>query len=208
MAELTEVLPEFEGFAVCYDPGANPFFKAIFVENMRLIKSVAVGVTLLKLIEDASPTFRGDFPTGVNVMAKPQKVKYVESGHKPYFGGLTAVSGPGSEKYDAPANCNHYIIGSSANAAKSPTHSTNGQGSVCDMMFTNAQFMNSRGEALRAHIVLAHELIHSYHCLYGIKKQDDEELWTSGIGVYSTETMSENVFRDQFNLTRRTAYYA
>ena len=205
MAETTEVLPDFGGFAVCYDPGLNPFFKAIFVENMRIIESCAVGKTLLKLICDALPRFRGTFPAGINVMDKPQKVKYVESGHAPMFGKI--VPAPGVNRYVAPRGCNHYIIGSSCNAALSTEDSENGQGSVCDMMFTNAQFITSKGEPARPFIVLAHELIHSYHCLYGIKKSEDEELWTTGIGAYENEPMSENVFRDQLKLPRREEYY-
>jgi hypothetical protein len=205
MAEITEVLPDFDGFAVCYDPSKNPFFKAIFIENMRLIQGCTAGKTLLKLIADARPRSRADFPPSVNVMAKPQAVKYVQSGHAPMFGSITPV--PGVDRYVAPRGCNHYIIGSSCNSAKSTQDSENGAGSVCDMNFTNAQFITSKGEQTRSHIVLAHELIHSYHCLYGIKKADDEELWTTGIGIYSAEPLCENVFRTQFGMTLRTEYY-
>jgi hypothetical protein len=206
LAEVTEVLPDFDGFGVCYDTAANPYFKAIFVENIRLIQSVRVGKKLLKLIADARPKFRGTFPIGINVMAKPQKIKYIQSGHLPYFGAIMKAP-DGVTKYDAPRGCNHYLVGSSANAAINPIDSTNSQGSVCDMMFTNAQFISSRGEQIRPHIVLAHELIHSYHCLYGIKKNDDEELWASGIGKYDQEPISENVFRKQFKIPLRTEYY-
>ena len=206
MAELQEVLPEFAGFAVRYDPSKNPFFKAIFIENMRLVKSVAVGGTLLDLIRDAKPKYRDDFPAGINVIAVPQAIKYIESGHAPMFSSIVAV--PGSDRYVAPKGCNHYVVGSSANAAVLPDESFNGKGgSVCKMLFNNAQFITSKGESVRPYLVLAHELIHSYHCLYGLKKDDDEELWTSGIGVYNDEPMSENVFRDQYKIARRTEYY-
>ncbi len=207
MAEIQEKLPDFSGFGVKYDPVKNPFFKAILVENLRIIERVAAGKQLLQLIADARPRHRADFPDGVNVFGKPKDVKYVESGHAPAFGSIVKVDGPGSAKYVAPKGCRHYIVGSSANASKSPTDSENGQGSVCDMLFTNAQFVTSKGERSAPFVVLAHELIHSYHCLYGIKKGEDEELWTTGIGTYADEALSENVFRTQFGMPPRAEYY-
>lgn len=205
MAEIMEVLPEFTGFAVRYDPGANPFFKAIMVENLRMVGSVAAGATLFKLIADAAPKSRSDFPTGVNVMCVPKPIKYVQSGFKPSMGGTIAASD--DNRHVAPNGCNHYIVGSSLNAALDPTASENGNGSVCKMMFSNAQFITSQGETARPYVVLAHELIHSYHCLYGIKKAKDEELWTTGLGIYKDDALTENVFRAQFNLAPRVAYY-
>ncbi len=122
------------------------------------------------------------------------------------FGSITPV--PGVPKYVAPKGCRHYIVGSSANAAVSPDKSYEGKGgSVCKMMFNNAQFITSKGKSVRPYLVLAHELIHSYHCLYGLKKQDDEELWTSGIGMYSSDPITENVFRTRYKLPLRTDYY-
>ncbi len=201
MAETTEVLADFKGFAVRYDPGTNPFFKAIMVENLRKIQTVPAGVTLFKLIADAQPKSRDDFPIGVNVMCKPKAVKYVESGYSPMFGKLVA-----NPAQVSPKGCRHTIVGSSLNASRDPTASENGQGSVCDMEFTNAQMITSKGETAYPFVVLAHELIHSYHCLYGIKKADDEEQWASGLGIYATDPLTENVFRSQFNLGPRKEY--
>lgn len=204
MAELNEMLPEFDGFAVRYDPSLNPFFKAILVENLRKLGTCDAGKTLLKLIADARPRSRADFLTGVNVRCEPKAIKYVQSGHAT-AGGFAASA---SDRHIAPNGCNHYIMGSSANAALDPTASGDGTGSVCKMMFTNAQFLNSKGEMVtHPYIVLAHELIHSYHCLYGIKKPKDEELWATGIGIYAGEPMSENVFRTQLKLPPRLEYY-
>lgn len=205
MADVTEVLPEFPAFGVRYDPTVNPFFKAIMVENLRLVGSVAAGQTLFGYIKDAKPTSRGDYPIGINVMCVPKAVKYVESGFKPAAGGTIAASD--DKRHIAPNGCNHYLIGSSANAAVNPVDSDNGKGTVCKMMFTNAQMITSRGESARPYVVLAHELIHSYHSLYGIKKPKDEELWTTGIGIYSDDPLTENVFRAQFKLAPRTEYY-
>lgn len=206
MAEVNEMLPEFTGFAVRYDPTLNPFFKAIMVENLRILAACEVGKTLFKLIADARPRSRADFITGVNVRCEPKAIKYVQSGYKPAMGGTIQASS--DARHVAPNGCNAYLVGSSANAALDPTASGDGTGSVCKMMFTNAQFLNSKGEMVtQPFIVLAHELIHSYHCLYGIKKAKDEELYTTGIGIYADEPMSENVFRTQLKLKPRVEYY-
>jgi hypothetical protein len=56
------LLPGFRGIAVEYDQNRNPFFKAIVLENLRRIGSVAPGRVLLNEIANAVPWFRGDFP--------------------------------------------------------------------------------------------------------------------------------------------------
>jgi hypothetical protein len=108
----------------------------------------------------------------------------------------------------SPKGCPFYILGGSQNAAKDPVAAENSQGSVCTMFFTNVQIITSKGEATQPFIVLAHELIHSYHCLNGIKKDGkDEELWTTGIGIYEKEPISENAIRDQFKMALRLEYF-
>lgn len=75
------------------------------------------------------------------------------------------------------------------------------------MKYTNAQIVTSKGEATQSFIVLAHELIHSLHHVTGTRRDTDEELWTTGLGKYSDEPMSENKIRDQFGIKLREAYY-
>ncbi len=76
------------------------------------------------------------------------------------------------------------------------------------MRFTNVQVVTRRGEKAEPYVVLAHELIHSLHCLQGIKMDGrDEELWTTGLGKYENNPMSENVFRAQFGLAKRQRYF-
>jgi len=48
--------------------------------------------------------------------------------------------------------------------------------------------------------------MHSYHRLYGNKKPKDEELWTTDIGFYTDDPLTENVFRSHFTLAPRTEY--
>jgi hypothetical protein len=67
--------------------------------------------------------------------------------------------------------------------------------------------MTTKGEKTDPYIVLAHELIHSLHCLEGTSANTDEELWTTGIDKYANNQMSENAFRTAFGLPLRTQYY-
>lgn len=213
MPEITEVLPDFDMMSVRYDPAKKPYFRVQLVEELRRIQSCAAGKTLLQLIKDAKPKSRADFPVDTNVMCVPQEVTFVQSGFKreyiPNSGGKQTLN-PSIDPRHSPEGCPFYRLGGSKNAAKDPVASTNGQGSVCTMYFTNAELLTSKGEKAYPFIVLAHELIHSYHCLYGIKKDGkDEELWTTGIGVFADEKLTENVFRTQLKVAGglRTQYF-
>lgn len=218
MSEVVEKLPDFPGFAVKYTPSSNPFFKAICLDNLRLLASnvgggdlSTLGSDLLKLIENAKPRFRGDFPSGVNVMMVPVDVQYTQAGYMDMGGTMVKdkTRGISLETKDGTFGCNFWKRrGGSANAAVNPTDSTNGQGSVCKMMFTNAQMLTSKGEAADAYIVLAHELIHSYHCLHGVKIDgNDEEIATTGLGVWAEDRFTENSFRKKFGRPLRVDYY-
>ncbi len=65
----------------------------------------------------------------------------------------------------------------------------------------------SKGETMFSFITLAHELIHSLHHVTGTRKDEDEELWTTGIGMYIDEPMSENGIRKEFAMSLRIEYY-
>ena len=147
-------------------------------------------------------------------MCVPTEINFVQSGHK-----LDVLYGPGGSKtitgmtktdrpQYAPEGCPFWIEGGSSNAAVHQMGATNGTGSVCFMRFSNVQIMTRKGEKTYPFIVLAHELIHSLHCLQGIKMDGkDEELWTTGIGKYTDNPMSENAFRSQFGLPLRNQYF-
>lgn len=209
---ITEKLPDFPGFGVRYETSSNPFFKPIMIENLRKIQECDLGKQLLKLIGDAKPASRADFPGGINVMCMPHAYVYTQAGFKKDVvygdGGKKTVLGitkSDDPKY-APKGCPFYGGDSSFNKCIDIMSAGNGQGTVCEMHFSNAQIMTSKGEKTVPFVVLAHELIHSYHGLYGIRKDTGEEEWTTGIGAFEGEPISENAFRSQMNMQPRKDY--
>jgi hypothetical protein len=74
------------------------------------------------------------------------------------------------------------------------------------MKYTNAQILTGKGEATHSFVVLAHELIHSLHHVTGTRRDNGEEDWTTGIGAFVDEAMSENAFRKAFGLKLREKY--
>lgn len=225
MAAVISVLPEFKGFAAEYDPNSNPFFEAICVDNLRKIKTVELGKQLLAGIENATPQSRSTFPLGVNVILRPllNGMQYNQSGLKPLknwgatgapfkLAGMVKSEHPGhnltrKQENGAVVDCPFWKDGTSANEAVDKSATINKKGTVCHVTFSNAQFMTSKGESCVSFIVLAHELIHSLHCLQGVHAGDQEELLTSGEGVYSDEPMSEAAFRNAFGMKKRSAYF-
>jgi hypothetical protein len=214
MPEILRVLPDFDGFAVKHDPAKNPFFRAIIIENLRKLATVAAGKSLLSSIAAARPRFRGTFPPSVNVVCVPTQVNFTQSGFQREVvygqGGSQSITGmsPSDAPQFSPQGCPFWIAGGSSNQAVDPEAAGNGTGTVCNMRFSNVQIMTINGERADPYIVLAHELIHSLHCLQGIEMDgDDEELWTTGIGKYARNPMSENAFRSQFGLALRTQYF-
>ncbi|WP_334189588.1 M91 family zinc metallopeptidase [Noviherbaspirillum sp.] len=213
MAEIIAPLPDYPGIACKYDTAANPFFVPIVREALAKIAESATGAKLLDLIAKATPRHRADFPPSVNVMVVPQSMTFVQSGYKAAYyagGGMNKTLQKSDDpRHKAPDGCSFYKLGGSQNAAKDPMSSTvKGQGSVCTMFFTNVEVVTSKGEAARPYIVLAHELIHSYHCLYGIKKDGkDEELCTTGIDGFEDQEITENKIRSELKIQKRLAYF-
>lgn len=214
MPQVFEMLPEFPGFAVEYETSEHPFFRPIVIENLQKIATVAAGKTLLSSIAGAKPGSRGNFKDGVNIVCLPLHLNFTQSGYKREVvykeGGAESITGMSStsDPRYAPPGCPFWIAGTSANEAVDQATATNGTGSVCKVKFSNAQVITNKGETAYPHIVLAHELIHSLHCLKGVKIDGrDEELWTTGIGNYADDPLSENEFRKQFGLPKRTQYY-
>lgn len=214
MTEILEVLADFPGFAVKYDTSKKPFFKINVVESLRKLKEVAAGKSLLSEIAAAKPAYRGDFPPGINVICVPTSIEFTQSGFKRdvVYGDHGSSTTIGMTKTDdqrfAPAGCPFWLAGGSSNDSVDKTAAGNSQGSVCYLNYTNAQIMTRKGEPANAYIVMAHELIHSLHALQGITMDGkDEELWTTGLGVYDKNPLSENAFRSQFGLPLRNAYF-
>ena len=211
--EMVEIsaLPEFPGFGIRYDPDLNPFFRSILLDNLAMLTRVRTGRTLLRVIAQASPIHRANFPLGVNVVCQPLGMAFTitQTGHKVVHGEAMLKSGADQhnpESTDSDRECAFYRSGKgSLNAAVDPSQSSQG-GSVCVMTFTASQVLTSKGEISYPFIVLGHELIHSYHCLYGLHKGSNEEKWTTGIGQFSDEPMSENGLRREFKLPPREDY--
>ncbi len=221
MGTVSKKLPEFPGFAVQYDPVAKPFFVSQVLEDLRKIASKELGRELLKQIAAARPRKRSapanaspekkavKFSKGINVVLIPTSVQFTQSGFK-----LADVGWTGKKTMEASlakhhnlANCPFHISGGSSAEAVDPTADNNGTGTVSIMRYTNAQIVTGKGEAAQSFIVLAHELIHSLHHVTGTISNKDEELKTSGIGIYANELMSENGFRKIFGLPPRVEYY-
>ncbi len=108
--------------------------------------------------------------------------------------------------FNNPGQRFNYVGEGSCNENANQAHVSDGKGTVCMMAFDSAQMMTRGGASTTPFIVLAHELIHSYHGLYGIHKGDKEEQWTTGIGEFKNERMSENGFRGAFKMSLRESY--
>jgi hypothetical protein len=219
MAKVSEKLPEFPGFSVCYDPSEKPFFVSNVLEDLRRIISKPIGKKLLDDINDARPRVRSVsetasegirdivFVDGINVVMTPTTMTFIQKGYK------MGYTGKGTEKSLQPSThalhnidgCTFYPTGGSCAEAGDIMAAGSG-GCVSVMKYTNAQIMTAKGEATVSFLVLAHELIHSLHHVTGTRKDEGEELWTTGIGIYKDEPMSENAFRAAFGIALRTAY--
>jgi hypothetical protein len=219
MGTYLQKMMEFPGFGLHFDSDANPFFRSMVLEDMRRIASKPIGQQLLADIAAARPRSRTvtngsedlraiTFPDGVNVMITPTSIQYIQSGYKAAFTGsgmdktLVASNHPAHNL----AGCASYPVGGSQALAGNTMAAGDGSGSVSVMRYTNAQVLTSKGETTHSFIVLAHELIHSLHHVTGTRKDDVEEQWTSGLGMFRDEPMSENKVRAAFGLPPRTAY--
>ena len=227
MAFVTKKLEEFPGFGIYYDPNVKPFFKSNLLEDLRQLASKPLGRDLLNRIANAKPKKRSvsstllkelqaiKFPSRVNVMCMPTSMDFVQSGNKKDIavvsGQVVPVLLKSTKDPHNPANCRFYGSGGSFAEAADPAFSgSNKGGTVSIMHYTNAQTF-SQGSGEREHtwpfIVLAHELIHSLHHLLGSRnEQGEEEDWTTGIGKFLDEPLSENKMRDAFGLPRRKGY--
>ena len=184
---MFQKLKEFPGFAVKYDAFDNPFFQLIIEENLRKLQEVEVGRTLLARINFTQSGFS-------RVVLWKEGGEYDVEDMKP----------SNRDEYNR-AGCPFWMDGSSSNSAANI--STSNQSSVCFMKFSNVQITTRQGEKADPYIVLAHELIHSLHSLQGTTKNGrEEEEWTTGIGKYENDLMTENGFRQVFGLAKRKIY--
>ena len=220
MSTTRAKLPEFPGIAVQYDPKQKPFFVSNVLEDLRRIATKVIGKTLLSSIATARPRARAamattgeearkvKFDTGINVVIVPTSMEYTQSGFKMAFTGVgveKSLKASAHASHNVPG-CPYHPAGGSCAEAIDIIAAGNATGTVSLMKYTNAQILTGKGEATQSFLVLAHELIHSLHHVTGTRKDAGEEDWTSGIGVYSNELMTENTFRKMFGIKLREAY--
>jgi len=205
----------YPGFAFLIDTKRNPFLVPQALEAMDLLDGTSLGKKLFSLIAAAKPKARADFPKDANVIvtATHERIQFIQKGynldvtygmdHQRIILGLKPSK---KDVHNIESRCEFHINGTSVNDSVDKMAAGDGSGSVCYMRYSNAQIMTSKEEAALPHIVLAHELIHSLHCLNGERKNDGEEEWTTGIGKYKDEPMSENAFREELKLPLRKSY--
>ena len=216
---MTLTLPDFPSFAVCYDEANLPWFQMGVEEALRKINSVDLGRQLLQLIADATPQHKSGqdgkaFPAGVHVMIVPRENRrFIQKGFKPSWQPAdrlfqTGIQATREDHFNLPGHDFTYVGKGSCNEGGGVMQASDGRGTVCKVLFDSAQMMTRDGVHATPFLVLAHELIHSYHCLYGIKKEtrEEEERWATGIGEFEEEPMSENAFRGVFDMAERDRY--
>jgi Effector protein len=220
MPIVSNKLPEFPGFAVRYDSSAKPFFQSMVLEDLRRINSKPIGKKLLEDIAAARPRARAAgaasnadaraivFEAGVNVVMVPTSMEYTQSGYKMAFTGVGVQKSlkPSTAASHNIKDCPYHPAGGSCAEAADITAAGDGTGTVSIMKYTNAQILTGKGEATHSFVVLAHELIHSLHHVTGTRRDNGEEDWTTGIGVYAAEPMTENAVRAAFGLKLREKY--
>ncbi|HEV2492958.1 MAG TPA: M91 family zinc metallopeptidase [Terriglobia bacterium] len=206
MAEI-ELEP---GIFIRYEPTQNPYFAVIVIEALKNIKTTATGTKLLKKISAAAPSsVPADFPGGCKVLILPTTERiFIPQGFRRAFGELVANPGDKSKRPFNPTK----LSGSCAYASdvkSAQVAAGKGGGSGSTLEFNNTVTMTSRGETAHPFIVLAHELIHAYHALYGTRKDGPaEELWTTGIQGYEDEEITENKIRKEAGIPERAEYYS
>lgn len=221
---------KFEGISIEYAEDESPFFAVGVNEALAMISSKELGQKLLKLIADARPqggTWGATVPPNTRVLIRPAKNRnYIQVGFKSVFivkdgepdkksievvpGGPNWPYAPGPKPPGgAPETRDFYYKGDgSCNKGNDASCAADKRGTCCELSFDSTQIMTSKGVSTSPFIVLAHELIHSYHNLYGIVKGDglEEERCTTGIAPYHDDEFTENAFRKAFGLPLRDSY--
>jgi hypothetical protein len=184
------------GIKLQYEGSSNPYFEVIAKEALSLIAAKPVGAQLLSGIGQTAPQVNDGLPAGCNVLIMPTtERKFYDQSVRQFA-----------------TDARHMVpsgLSGSCNAALSPVAGgkTNA-GSACKLYFNNTIRVTSRGEATYPFIALAHELIHSLHCLTGTRMDGKaEELKTVGLDPYSGEAITENNIRAEHGIALRTQYY-
>lgn len=220
MAQPAQQLPvtpldAFPGFAVQYDRNDNVHFKKNVEEALGMVAQRASGSDLLADIAASKP--QQVFPNGIKCIFLPMNVVYHPAGKivKKAMDGFNPFTGEElkpeekdilfvKELPEAPDV--GYCAETVDVQAVDTSLTSNGKGSVCYMRFSNAFFVDNKGNQSPYFIVLAHELIHVLNNCTGRNHASDEEIRTVGLGKYAKEKYTENKFRVAWNVKPRTEY--
>jgi len=144
------------------------------------------------------------FGISTMVVIVPMAVEYVQSGYL-MFGGMV----PSSNPQHNPVGRFYRRGGASTEALDLDAAGMIGVGSKAVIRFSNA--IMPSGINTPPFIILAHELIHAQHYLFGVRHDPSivEENRTMGVGKYDTylrPLVSENQIRREAGLPIRIAY--
>jgi len=173
----------------------------ILLNQIKLARPVAVSP------RDAHSEETRSLQFGISTMViiLPMEIEYVQSGYLK-FGGMRPSANP-QHNPDAPFY--RRGTGASTEALDLDAAGQMNRGSKAVIRFSNA--IMSSGLSTPPFIVLAHELIHAQHYLFGARydARDDEENRTTGVGKFSGRMepmVSENRLRREAGLPPRHAY--
>ena len=185
------------GIKIQYEESANPYFEIIAKEVLGLIASKPVGLKLLTDIGKQSPQVNDGLPPGCTVLIVP-------TDERKFYDNTDGIRAPRDKRVMVPSG----LSGSKNASLCAVASGETARGSACKLYFNNTIRMTSKGETTYPFIVMAHELIHSLHCLQGGRKDGKpEELCTTGIGDYAGEEITENKIRAEHGLPERTEYF-
>jgi len=194
-------------------------------ECLQRIRRFPTGDILLNQIKHAvplavsptiadSPAVRNlQFDISINVIIMPTVVRYMQSGYMEVFGEMVESSSSGHNPPRA-AFWRRAGTGAHTEALDTEAASRPGIGSKAVITFSNAQMSSSIETP--PFIVLAHELIHAVHHLYGYRWDGQEEDRTTGTGNFDggrsgrgpgiRPLLSENELRREAGLPIRRSY--
>jgi hypothetical protein len=219
--------PNFDGIEVHIPSDYEQLeqFGLSVMECLKQIRRLPTGDILLNQIKFAvplavspaiaeNPEIRNlRFDISVNVIIMPIVVRYMQGGYREVFGEMVESSHPGHNPSRG-AFWRRAGSGAQTEALDNDAASKPGIGSKAVVRFSNAQMSNSLETP--PFIVLAHELIHAVHHLYGVRWDGQEEDRTTGTGNFDggrsgrgpgiRPLLSENELRREARLPIRRSY--
>jgi hypothetical protein len=189
-------------------------------EALQKLAEKPKGKLLIAKIVASDPAHKGTYKLRIYA---PTKRELTQNGYALCFGNMFAVPPCGTR--DGKVGGNLIPGAKEDNITHSnsiPDSETPGRGSATNIRWNSSQILIPlTGKHVPPFIGLAHELIHAYHHLYGLKKTtekkwmheagiemttQEEEWYTTGIKGYEEEEITENKIRDEWKIELRTDY--